>query len=242
MKGKHWVLTVGTLGLAAAVVSAVVFAGAGPTRSVAAQQQGAIRVNKGWYSYAVKFLCGYYDPNKVPWDKVFPPNNVNVPDHERVGPVKPGNYATDINIHNPNYIFGKSTTPREFPIFKKFVYLYGWHEGQQPGQQPEDFFWYYEPDQAAPSHYLRMSIKPDYATMDDCEYIWHVAAEQKWDIAPAFTIGYLVIISPYQLDVDAVYTAEVPGQGIDNQGISQQVVQVGATRINLPASVLQDGQ
>ena len=73
--------------------------------------------------YSVKFLCGQY---KRPLDQGLPP--LLDPD-QLEGPVKPGNYQTAINIHNPNGFpvrFGKkavllfpsdaATTPPIIPI------------------------------------------------------------------------------------------------------------------------------
>lgn len=61
-------------------------------------------VPPGWYwSYAVKFVCGQQGP--------LDPNQPGEPT------VKPGNYATDINIHNPFY------DTVQVPVFKKLVIL-----------------------------------------------------------------------------------------------------------------------
>jgi hypothetical protein len=49
-------------------------------------------------------------------------------------------------------------------------------------------------------------------------------------------IGYLVILSPLDLDVDAVYTAEVPGAaGTTPTGISIDVNRITGKRIYVPA-------
>src|SRR6266849_3298759 len=45
------------------------------------------------FNYAAKFVCGEFD-------KFSDPVNPAVPE----GPVKPGNYQTAINVHNPNSI------------------------------------------------------------------------------------------------------------------------------------------
>src|SRR5262245_2945651 len=44
--------------------------------------------------YAVKFLCGRFKGVQIP-TPTSPPDSVE-------GPVKPGNYLTAINVHNPN--------------------------------------------------------------------------------------------------------------------------------------------
>src|SRR5260370_42416612 len=56
------------------------------------------------FSYAVKFLCGEFDRQLVG-------------EHSRLeGPVKPGNYLTAINIHNPN--------GRTVPVEKRAILLF----------------------------------------------------------------------------------------------------------------------
>ena len=55
---------------------------------------------------------------------------------------------------------------------------------------------------------MTMTLGPDYATMDDCNNLWtdHLSGGALPSPMPVF-IGYLVVLSPVELDVDVVYTA-----------------------------------
>ena len=83
--------------------------------------------------------------------------------------------------------------------------------------------------------------------MDDCNAIWRMMGQQ---IAPGqeppLTIGFLVILSSLELDVDAVYTAEAmdPLRATDTvppTGISIDVNRVTGKRILVPGNVLPHG-
>src|SRR6185436_7773076 len=117
-------------------------------------------------------------------------------------PVKFGNYATEINIVWPEiYLTDPTTTGDRVFIFKHLVVLVD--QGRPVGR---------EPNVAPPKAYAdSIQLTTLSATMDDCNRI----AELLWGAVPTpypLTIGYLVLISPYDLDVDVVYTAEVPAQ------------------------------
>ena len=139
--------------------------------------------------------------------------------------VKPGNYATSINIHNYNY--------REVSIRKKVLLLV--KDTQAVGR---------EPNSVKPSAFDGIVLGPDYATMDDCNHIWQLLNPNA--ALPAvmpLMEGYLVILSPLDLDVDAVYTAEVPGRldtaaVKDPTGISIDVSRVQGKRVIVPAGAL----
>ena len=68
----------------------------------APQAQTAVKGQYVW-SYAAKFVCGFQRP----------PPPVSVAPGEPI--VKPGNYASEINIHNPAY--------KQAPLRKKFLVL-----------------------------------------------------------------------------------------------------------------------
>ena len=107
--------------------------------------------------------------------------------------MKPGNYATDINIHNPNY--------KQVPLRKKFIVTV------QNGQAVAN-----EPAQTEPRNVVTMTLGADFATMDDCNNLWKYSFPAAPPAGPMpLTIGYLVILSPVELDVDVVYTAGAPG-------------------------------
>lgn len=136
--------------------------------------------------YAVKFVCG-------------------VPGIEaQREAVKPGNYATAINIHNPN------PDPAAPPVVfaKKAVQAF-----------PQGF------DQHPPSDPKTEQLRSDFALEVDCQNISDLLGGPP---PPAFMKGFLVIMSPAELDVVAVYTAEPPVSPADGvpHGIALEVVPV----------------
>ena len=184
-------------------------------------QQGIVPTTTAQYlwEFSAKFVCGFQDKQA--------PSAVQVGEP----PVKPGNYATDINIHNYNY--------RDLKIHKKLLVLVG-----TPAPQGAQQFIHREPDFARPYKFIPIVLGPDYATMDDCNAIWQMAAQTGPPLQPgALTIGYLVILSQLDLDIDVVYTAEVwakaPGQlQPDPTGISIDVNRVTGKRFYTPANTL----
>jgi hypothetical protein len=196
-----------------AIVLAALAAIVGP-QPAAAQTIVFPTPSRYYWSYAVKFVCGMQPPLQTATGQPGLGEPV----------VKPGNYATEINIHNFMY--------REVPLRKKIVLLV---EDTKPiGREPES---------QGPRAFDRIVLKPDWATMDDCNRIWQLLNPN----APALPaimplmIGYLVIISPVDLDVDAVYTAEVPGRlevGKDPTGISIDVERINGKRAFIPDNLL----
>ncbi len=165
------------------------------------------------WSYAAKFVCGYQrttgSAQPAPGEPV----------------VKPGNYATEINIHNPAY--------KQVPLRKKFLVLVNQSNPQNP-------LIVREPQQVEPTKYMTMTLGPDYATMDDCNNLWAIIypGVALPSPMPVF-IGYLVILSPLELDVDAVYTANAPGDlAIAPTGISIDVERVTGKRVFIPTGAL----
>ncbi len=173
--------------------------------------QGQIIISHGQYvwSYAAKFVCGFQrtaTPGQLtPGEPI----------------LKPGNYATEINIHNPNY--------KPTPLRKKFVMLVN---GQTVIREPE---------QVGPQNVITMTLGPDFVTMDDCNNLWKYmfpANPTPPSPMPVF-IGYLVILSPVELDVDAVYTANAPGDlTTAPTGISIDVERVTGKRVFIPTGAL----
>ena len=127
-------------------------------------------------NHSVKFVCGTQLPApNLPGEPV----------------VKPGNYATEINIHNIQF--------SQQPAIKSLVLVVkdGEPIGREPRVQP-------------PSPFLVVQMPPRNAMMDDCNQIWEMAfpgGPPPPNPMP-LTIGYLSIISLMELDVDAVYTAQ----------------------------------
>jgi len=133
--------------------------------------------------YAVKFLCGSFLP-KTP---------TPIPDGVE-GPVKPGNYLTAINVHNPN---------RDTVGFrKKAVMLYRADKPPEPEQPMQ------------PGAMRDASLRDDWGLEIDCA---DIRSKLLGDIAPAaptFIKGWVIIEiggatkeEPRPLDVTAVYTS-----------------------------------
>jgi hypothetical protein len=150
------------------------------------------------FSYSVKFVCGLQRPVQQPGETI----------------VKPGNYATEINIFNP--------FQERSPVRKRVILLVD--EGRAIGREPE---------QQGPRGFDSIILNPLFATMDDCDRLWMLTHP---GLALPFpmplTIGFLVLESTRELDVDAVYTAATPGfPGQLNQGISIDVERVAGRRL-----------
>ncbi len=184
-------------------------AGALSTAAAPSEQKAVAGVYR--WSYSVKFVCGYQPELKLDPGVAF-----------REPVVKPGNYATDININNPQ--------AKELPLNKWITVMV---QGQEVLAR--------EPVSVDPRTKLNMVLKPYSATMDDCNNLWRLL-QMSMPPPPAssLTIGYLVIQSPMELDIDAVYTAEVPGgpnaQGVipSPTGISIDVERVSGKRVFVP--------
>lgn len=148
--------------------------------SVAAAKPTIITVPACKFTYAVKFVCG-----------------VQADCGCACGPVRPGTYATEINILNPKC--------REARIVKRFVPLV--FVGAVTGR---------EPAVATARSTETMFLPPGAATMDDCCRI----AQALYGAVPGttmpLTIGYLEIISDQELHVTALYTSsDAEGRGLN---------------------------
>lgn len=89
MTRKH--LTVSVIAVAAVLAVMAVTALSQQSAQASPEAQGIVPSPYYW-SYAAKFVCGYQKPLPAQAGAV-----LGEP------PVKPGNYATEINIHNPFY-------------------------------------------------------------------------------------------------------------------------------------------
>jgi hypothetical protein len=129
--------------------------------------------------YAVKFLCGEFGRQPAGAAEI-------------EGPVKPGNYATAINIHNPH--------PAQ-PVFfrKKAVLLFAGSKAD-PAQELE------RPRPPGPS--ISAELGPDWGMEIDCFDIRKRLIPNA-PAAPVFIKGWVVLetFAPWPLNVEAVYTA-----------------------------------
>lgn len=204
-------------GVVLAIIVAVFFLSG---HQAASAQQGPGGGGGYMWSYATKFVCGTETPN--------PAGVVGEP------PVKPGNYATDINIHNYNY--------QNEVLFKKVIILVGDNLPAAGGP-----FVRREPDTAGPGKFLTLTLPPDFATMDDCVALTKLAQDSGVPgSSGSFMMGYLVVLSRLDIDVDAVYTAEVySGGGTANvanpAGIAEDLLHVAGKRVFVPGNVLPAG-
>jgi hypothetical protein len=177
MSRKYWSLSIPVILLAASMALLAftlhgqrIAAASAPLAPPDAPEQQVVAGSYYW-NYSAKFVCGLQVPTQV---------------GEPV--VKPGNYATVINIHN--YTYG------QVEVRKKVIVL---NEGDQAIREPQS---------APPRGFDKITLGPDYATMDDCNRLW-VLTHPTGGIPSPMPLfeGYLVLISRVDLDVDAVYTA-----------------------------------
>ena len=162
-----------------------------------------------YYTFSVKFVCGF-QPTFVQGEP----------------PVKPGNYATEINIHN--YTYSRAD------VRKKVLLLV--EQGQPIGREPQ---------QVKPRAFDGITLEADNATMDDCNRIWALLYPGVAPPTPLpLLIGYLTLTSKFDLDVDAVYTAQVyeqPSVTTPPRGISLDVERVPGKRVFIPTGALSSG-
>ena len=129
------------------------------------------------FVYSVKLICGVQNLPAAP----APPCT----------PVRPGIYATEINIHN----FHPAGTPPA-QIQKQAVLLV--HNGTPVGQEPTAL-----PAQPLPPPLSPITLQPGQATMDNCCNL-----QGPLNLNPlVLNIGFLVLVSTVALNVTAVYTA-----------------------------------
>jgi hypothetical protein len=164
--------------------------------------------------YAAKFVCGVFDPEHI---------SDREPGIE--GPVRPGSYATAINVHNPN-------PRRKIAIRKKALLL---HEGSDPRKpifprRPE------EVAEPRPPHEL--GLPPDGGFEIDCPDIREVlltTPDRPGPKAPEFVKGMVVIETrpTDPVDVVAVYTVDSVDQKTGEHSVSIAVERVTPTPIAL---------
>jgi hypothetical protein len=159
--------------------------------------------------YAVKFLCGSFLPKSTPNDG-------------GDWPVKPGNYLTAINVHNPNSVL--------LSFQKKAVLLY---RADKPSNPEEPM---------PPGKWFEAALKDDWGLEIDCNDIRNKLLGGTAPGAPTFITGWVVIEvkgtanrpEPRPLDVTAVYTShgwDVKGNSPTYVGFAEDVVPIQPKRI-----------
>jgi len=140
------------------------------------------------FSYAVKFVCGTQRECGC-----------------ACTPVRPGSYATEINIYN------HGEEPAEIVKYVIPVVFGGAAAGREPRTvtaRAED----------------RITLPPYSATMDDCCRLSELLLGAPAEGPAPLSIGYLEIVSPVELTVTAVYTATA----LDGGPVSIDVAQIEA--------------
>jgi len=169
-------------------------------------------LGRPFWSFAAKFVCG-----EQPADQAGQPIAGEPA-------VKPGNYATEINIHNPHYL-------GPIQIRQKALLLVD--RGEPVGRAPAT---------ANPAAFSPLFALPDDgATMMDCNGIW--ALLNPGTTPPAsmpLTIGYLVIVSPANLDIVDVMTATTSTSNLEPAGIALETVAVEGKRVLIPSTAFPD--
>ena len=150
---------------------------------------------KGRLVYSAKFLCGSYEGGLINSDGTL-----------REGPVKPGNYQTAINVHNPQ------STGLDFQ--KKAILLFDSSNPPQIFEQP-----------FPPAPFVGASLNANWGLEIDCDDIRNVLLGPP-PVPPLpvlpFIKGWVVIELPAsfqsRLDVTAAYTSH--GFTVDANGIT----------------------
>jgi hypothetical protein len=163
-----------------------------------------------FWSFAVKFVCG---------DASTSATGSGEPS------LRPGSYATEINIHNPNY-------RGRIPVFKKVLLLVD--KGEAVGRAPNAV----EPGVVSGP----ITLANDGATLEDCASIWELANPGTTAPTPMpLTVGYLVLLSPRDLDVVSVTTAGPTAAGQAPGSVAIDTLVVQGKRVIIPASAFPQG-
>jgi hypothetical protein len=183
--------------------------------SIVATQAGS--ATQTFNSYAAKFTCGEFGKFLQP-----------TPAEKVEGPVKPGDYQTAINIHNP-----QMGTVVAFQ--KKAVLLY---TGNKPFRETT----FEQPVQ--PGQLLPVELPADFGMLIDCQDIRAMLLPGV-ATAPTFIEGWVVIIvpgpaaggAPLPLDVTALYTsngfncADATCATVTRNGFSEDLVTISPTKV-----------
>jgi hypothetical protein len=165
-----------------------------------------------FWSFAAKFVCG-----EQPADQAGQPIAGEPA-------VKPGSYATEINIHNPHYLG---------PIQIRHKALLLVDRGVPVARAPATA--------RSATFSPLIALPDDGATMMDCNGIWELLNPGTTPPASMpLMIGYLVIVSPANLDVVGVTTATTANSNLEPAGIAIQSVAVQGKRVLIPPSAFPD--
>ncbi len=146
-----------------------------------------------FFSYAVKFVCGVEPECEC-----------------ACAPVRPGSYATEINIYNHG---DKKAEIRKHVVP---IVLAGAPAGREPrvvAARAED----------------KIVLPPHSATMDDCCRLTELLLGAPVQGPMPLTIGFLEIVSPVELSVTAVYTVT----GTDGKTVSIDVEQIAGKTVSV---------
>jgi hypothetical protein len=163
-----------------------------------------------FWSFAVKFVCGEAAAGSA---------SSGAPS------LRPGSYATEINIHNPNYRGPVS-------VFKKALLLVD--KGEPVGREPNTV----EPSTLAGP----IKLANDGATMDDCTSIWELANPGTPAPTPMpLMVGYLVLLSPRDLDVVSVTTAGPTAASQTPETVAIDTLVIQGKRVTIPSNAFPPG-
>jgi hypothetical protein len=187
------------------------------------------------FRYSVKFVCGQAqepkpcleyreggDSENVKW--ICPDSTV--PAGANGAQVVRGLYATAINVHNP--ALPKPPGDGAVVFAKKAAIALPW---QKSGPV---------------SHFERAVLKGNHAFEIDCEEIAAMflnSVPGGTDTAPPFPVflkGFLVIMTPAELDVTAVYTARDVGVSTIDVEVIESRKQEGVVEAYIPADIPSD--
>ncbi len=156
---------------------------------VVAKKPTKITIPKCRYHYTAKFVCG-----------------LNETSDERCSPLRPGRYATEINIYN-GHCSAAVIEKHVVPVVVK---------GEPIGREPR-----HGKEMARD----KIELPPRTATMDDCCRLAELL-KQPVSLNGPLTVGFLEIVSDVPLTVTAVYTAS----GLRDDSVSIDVEQVPEVR------------
>jgi len=186
------------------------------------------------FRYSVKFVCGQSQEPRPCLEYREGTENVShwicpestVPAGANGAQVVRGLYATAINVHNP--ALPKSGDDGTVVFAKKVAIALPW---QKSGPV---------------SHFERAVLKPNHAFEIDCEEIAAMflnsvpGGTSTPPPFPVFLKGFLVIMSPAELDVTAVYTARDVGVSTIDVEVIEPRKQEGVIQADVPADIPSD--
>ncbi len=164
-----------------------------------------------YFSYAAKFVCGWNRSNIG-----FDAGGAMIGE----ATVKLGNYATEINIFNPRLT--------DLNIEKQVLVFYRSDAAFPPIAR--------EPVTVPRSGGEAILLPSWQGTMDDCNKLYQLAGIPIVN-PPILAIGYLVIQSPKEIDVTAVYTTELCSDFRFGAGVSNMCYNAGTANFGVSHSI-----